>query len=371
MNNAAYIISFKYAPGLNKEFVSLGRNFVKQGLSVKYLLATPYKNLEWQEDATEYITDSSSLMGIILDTLTIGNYKKIKDVFSVYPPMFLCFYNSHPLNIFIAKIVKKRFPEAKLSIYLHDAYKSDKKFYGMIGRFFFSIAELINNLTMKYVDCVISPSEHSSQLFKKRYPSLKEKNHIVPLLIPDQRVPENKKRVFFSLVGNINKATGHEKARELLRYITKNKLDYELAIITSSRLPQYFKKLSDDEKKAIKIVNKKIITDSEINEVVRKSYAVLRLDKEINQSGVIPVAYMNETPVIVCNIAGLTQHVCHKYNGYVVSHDCSLKELIQAMEYINGNFQNLSANARRSYEQTWAEWNFDKYYGWLIKSLQK
>jgi hypothetical protein len=35
------------------------------------------------------------------------------------------------------------------------------------------------------------------------------------------------------------------------------------------------------------------------------------------------------------------------------------------------SFLKLFQNDRKSYEETWAEWNFDRYYGWLIDIFKK
>ncbi|MCK4823516.1 hypothetical protein KA005_47630, partial [bacterium] len=147
-------------------------------------------------------------------------------------------------------------------------------------------------------------------------------------------------------------------------------VDYEFTLISSSNISKYIKNLTEKGRQKIKIVNKDIITDSEINEVIRESHAVFRLDKEVTQSGVIPVAYMNKTPIITRDIQGLTQHVNHTKNGYVIPFKCLPADAVRAMEYVKTNFIELSMNARRSYEEVWAEWQFDKYYYWLVDILR-
>ena len=146
-------------------------------------------------------------------------------------------------------------------------------------------------------------------------------------------------------------------------------MDYEFALISSSDVSQYLEILSDKAQKIIKVVNKRLITDSEIDKIISESYAVFRLDREVTQSGVIPVSYMNETPVIARDIPGLRQHVKHGENGCLVPFNCTPENLVEAMEFAKTNFTELSMNARRSYEEIWAEWNWDKYYGWLINLL--
>ncbi len=74
---------------------------------------------------------------------------------------------------------------------------------------------------------------------------------------------------------------------------------------------------------------------------------------------------MNGTPVIVRDIPGLRQHVKHRQNGYVVSYNCSPEDILEAMSFVKQNFSQLSENARTSYEITWSDRNWDKYYNWL------
>ena len=373
MNESAYIISLKYAPGSNKEFVSLGERLAKNGFDIRYLIAEPYKNLGENLEKTEYITTSNNSKTLITDTIKFlaGNRKKtLKRLFDKFPPMFICFYNPHPLNPFIARMVKKNFPETITAVYLHEPYKPDKSFYGWKKSVYINIVEKIQEMTVKYTDHIISPSEYSQELFKIRYPKFNGKMHLAPLLISDRINTENINREFFSIVGNVNNATGHDTFLKLINYVARKGLNYKFVLISSSNISKFLKNLSIEGRKILKIVNKKIITDSEINQVITKSYAVFRLEKELTQSGVIPVAYMNKTPVIVRNIRGLRQHTNHKYNGYIVPFNCSMENIVEAMNFVKKNFTELSKNARKSYEETWDDRNFDKYYRWLIDLLK-
>ncbi|OQX53150.1 MAG: hypothetical protein B5M53_07305 [Candidatus Cloacimonas sp. 4484_209] len=348
----AYIVSLKFSPGLKKEFIALGENIRKKGINVKYLLSIWYKELEGNCDGIEYLTTSRNLKEVIMDSGRLIDYKKLLYIFSRYPPIFLCFYNPHPFNPFVARFVKKKFNKVITALYLHDPYKPDKTPYGTAKATYIKLVEFIQDLTVKYMDHIISPSGYSSQLFKKRYPKFKGETHIAPLLIPDQKALHNKKRRFFSIVGGVNPATGLDTFVELVNHIALKKLNYEFALISSSNISGYLRKLTSKARTILKIINKKLINDSEINEVIRKSYAGFRLDKEVTQSGIIPVSFMNETPVIVRNIPGLRQHVKHKYNGYILPLNCTFEELIKSMDFVKQNFSWLSHNARRSYEDS-------------------
>jgi glycosyltransferase involved in cell wall biosynthesis len=366
----AYIISLKFAPGLKKEFMVLGENIREKGSNVKYLLSKGYGNLEGNCDGVEYITEKGGVKGLFFETVKLINSKRFTEIFSSNPPSFACFYNPHPLNPIIARHIKKKFPKALLSLYLHDPYKPDKTPYGFIKGAYFRLVEFIQGLTIKYMDYVISPSEYSSELFKKKYYWFKGENYIAPLLVPDMKIEKNLERKFFSIVGGAHPATGHYTFVELVNYVAEKGLDYRFALITSSDISKYLKMLTPKAKGILNVINKRLILDSEINEVVRQSYAVFRLDREVTQSGVVPVCYMNETPVIGRDIPGLVQHVKHGYTGYVVPANCSPEDIVDTMEFVKKNFCELFANARKSYEETWAEWNFEKYYCWLLELLK-
>jgi glycosyltransferase involved in cell wall biosynthesis len=371
LTQTAYIISLKFAPGLKKEFEVLGENIRKRGIDVKYFLSERYKKLGENCEGVEYITKDDSLKGMIFETVKFVSNNEIVKIFQGQFPLFICFYNPHPLNPFIARKVKNNFSEAMLALYLHDPYKPDKTPYGVLKATYIAFVEFIQGLTVKCMDYVISPSEYSSHLFKRKYPNFRGGNYIAPLSVPDQKISENKVRKYFSIVGGAHQATGHDTFVDLVNYVAEKGLNYEFALISSSNISSYLRKLSEGARRIVKIINKKIINDSEIDEVIRESYAVFRLDREVTQSGVVPVAYMNETPIIARDIIGLKQHITHGENGYIAPFNCTPENLIDGMDFVKARFIELSKNARKSYEDVWAEWNFDKYYDWLIKLLNK
>lgn len=365
-----YIISLKFAPGLKKEFIAIGENLKKSGVRIKYIISEEYSNIEGNCNEVFYVDTKNGIKNLTFDTLKLFFDKKFMEIFSKDYPSFILFYNPHPFNPKLARMIKDKFPDALLALYLHDPYKPDKSHYGLKKSLYMNIVEFIQGLTVKYMDYIISPSEYSSYLFKKKYPEFKEKNYVAPLLIPDQKLDTNKERKYFSIVGGAHSATGHDTFIELINYVAKKNLNYKFFIISSSKISHFLKKLDNKARKFLKVMNKNLIKDSEINEVISQSYAVFRLDREVTQSGVIPVAYMNKTPVIVRDIPGLRQHVKHKQTGYIVPFDCTPEDLMIAMDFVKKNFNELSRNARKYYEEVWAEWNFKKYYGWLVELLK-
>jgi glycosyltransferase involved in cell wall biosynthesis len=370
LKRSAYIISVKYAPGSNKEFVIFGDNLQRKGFDVRYILAHPYKDLEWVRKGSEFLTVSDGLKNVFIDFVRYLDGREIMQMFSSYPPSFICFYNPHPLNPVIAGLVRRKFPEAVISVYLHDPYKPDKSSYGWKKSLYISIAEKVQDWTVRYMDHVISPSGYSQKLFRLRHPSFSGETHLAPLLVPDTFGDQDCERKYFSMVGTAHKATGHDTFVDLVNYVAELNEDFKFCLISSPDISNFTNKLTNKGRNILRIINKRIITDSEIDDVIRHSYAVFRLAREVTQSGVIPVSYMNAAPVIATDIPGHSQHVWHKETGCLVSADPSFQEIIQAMEYVKSNFDTLSKKARKSYGNIWAEWNFKKYYGWIIRGLK-
>lgn len=52
----------------------------KKGFNVKYILAKPYRNLEWVRYGAEYITNSNRLKNVILDTFKFYNCNWLKQI---------------------------------------------------------------------------------------------------------------------------------------------------------------------------------------------------------------------------------------------------------------------------------------------------
>ncbi|OGR43274.1 MAG: hypothetical protein A2X35_08030 [Elusimicrobia bacterium GWA2_61_42] len=368
--HAVYIVSLKFAPGLKKEFQLIGENIRKHGFDVAYLLADKYAALGEEMPGTVYIKTGKGVFGLMLETLQNVSFKNIFTLFSVKPPLFLLFYNPHPLNPLLAGKLKREFPDCKSALFLHDPYKQDKRVYGWAKYVFYQITEWIQALTLRKMDIVISPSVYSSHLLKKRFPWYTNLNVIAPLMIPDQVPQTAAPRKYFSIVGTAHNATGHDKFVSLVNYTVRRKKNIGFAIISSSNIHGFIRHVDEAALPYLKIINKKIISDPEISEIVSQSYAVLRLDADITQSGVIPVCYMNSTPVIAPNSPGFTQHIQHGINGYILPTAYSNDDLLKAMEFVRDNFEMLSSNARASYENIWSNKNWDESYAWLIDSLK-
>lgn len=367
----AYIVSLKYAPGLKKLFILLGENLRRTGVDVGYLIAQPYRHLDIDAEGIIYLTNSINLRALVSETVKhLSNWSDFADIFHSSPPDFVCCYNFHPLNVFILRYLKRAFPKCITALYMHEPYKPDKRPYGLTKSAYIYVFELVQSISLNYADHVILPSELACRLFVSRYPGYSGSVHYAPLLISDKQVPKSQKeRRFFTYAGNVHKATGFDAFIELVNHSASLNADFEFLAITSSQIGGYLHSLSPEGQRALTLINKEIITDQEIHEAMSMSFAILRLDREITQSAVVPESFMNGTPVIVRDLPGFTQHVKHIYNGYVVADPCSPAEIMEGMTFVKQYFDELSRHARKSYEEIWAEHNWPRYYQWLLDIL--
>ena len=240
-NKTAYIISLKYAPGLMKEFTLMGNKMSENGFDVRFLLSDEYSRLGCCDERAQSITVGTNFTSIIGETAKHIMGSHLKKIFMEKQPDFVCFYNPHPLNVYISLFLKKKYPRTKKALYLHDPYKPDKKPYGFLKAGYITLVELVQDLTVKNMEYVISPSEYSKYLFWTRHSNFKGGNYIAPLIVPDCMNLHGIRRRYFSIVGGAHLATGHDTFISLVNYSAEKELGYGFALISSSNIEGFLK----------------------------------------------------------------------------------------------------------------------------------
>jgi len=367
MERTSYITSLKYSPGLAKEFSLFGTNVAKKG-RVDYLVSKSYGWLLKKANAEiHYLTKSDKVRDAIVDVLLMRwrIVEPIRRIFQKHKPDFILFYNSHPANSIIARIAAEEMPNGTRAVYLHEPYVPDKKSYGRLRTVYIILNEWLQTRALKYINCVIVPSPYAKKLFGIRYPKYKGETKVVPILLSDKRLAEKRPRRYISLIGNLNESRGLEEFIALINYSANRGLSWQFKLVTRAKITKKMRKLSIYGNAILSVVNKRNISDAEIAEAVAESYAVFLPHKQATQSGNIPVCFMQGTPIIARNIPGLSQHIRHKYNGYLLPMNFMESDTSEAVHFIKENIEQLSYNARRDYEKIFDERNWQKYYSWL------
>ncbi|MBI2321858.1 MAG: glycosyltransferase [Chloroflexi bacterium] len=366
-----WIISLKYAPGLKRLFVALGESLRRRGADARYLLAQPYAGLtDVETDGAAYLTTGTSVPVLLAETLQhVVRRADWARAFAAAPPDFACFYNFHPLNLFVLRHLKAAFPRCVTALYVHEPYLPQKRPYGRKQGLYIGLLELMQGATLRYVDRVILPSAVAEQRFALRHPQFAGKRHYGPFTLPDRGNGRAAARAFFTYIGLVHSATGFDVFVDLVDHCAVRDVDARFMAITPSPVDGYLERLSERARARLTLVNKATFSDGVLDLAMATSLAVFRLDREITQSAVVPVGAMYGTPAIVRDLPGFTQDVQHGYNGYVVPERCTPADIVEGMRYVQRHFPELSANARRAYEERWSEQQWDCYYRWLVNLL--
>lgn len=352
----------------------MGRGLIEQSIKVGYLLSKHYR---WMHENSPgkscYVTRSSRPLTILIDSVKffVWQWVWLAFLFKKEPPDFLCFYNPHPLNFAIAKLAGFFSPDGIRTIYLHEPAKPAKAAYGLRGRLFFEMVEFCQKLALAYSTDVILASPVGVELFEKYFPNYQGTKHYAPLLIPDRPCKTAKERRYFSMVGRFGFSKRLDTFINTINYAAVKGENIKFQIVTACPVKKYLRKLTPAGRSKTHIVAEKQLSDEDISRGVAESIAILSLQPIVTQSGVVPFAFMNSTPVIVRSDPGFTQFVRHKYNGWVLPDVFSCEDVIKAMKFVQDNFVALSANARQSYVDYFSEQNWDKYYSWISKALAK
>lgn len=352
----------------------MGRKLKKHGIEVRYLLSKYYRWMHKEPlNETYFITKSSNWLTMLMDSIEFFLWRWIwlMFLFEKQRPDFLCIYNPHPVNFAVIKLAKLFSPNGVRAIYLHEPAAPYKKAYRFKARLFLAIVESCQKLALTNSSDVILPSPKAMELFEEYFPNYHGSKHYAPLLISDHLRKAERKRQYFSMIGRFNFFKRLDIFIDTINYVADKGEDFKFQIVTASDIEKYLHKLTSAGRSKTYIVRKKKLADEDIYNSLAGSIAVLSLQPVITQSGVVPVAFMQSTPVIALSDPGFTQFVRHRVNGWILPKDFSIEDIIEAMKSVRNNFETLSANARESYLEQFYEQNWDKHYSWLVKKMNK
>lgn len=363
------LVSINYAPGLIKEFTLIGDLLAKKGFEVSYALSKKYKWMAGSIERTYYLTNSYNTITMLIDILRfpilIATYRKIIKEQNINSVLI---YNIHPLNPLLFYF----FPKSKCLkriLFLHEPDRPTLDGYSFLGKLYFRLVDLIQKLSVFTTTDIIVPSRYAYKLFVNRYPDYSGKVHVVNLLLPDlfhNRIGSGKRR-YISVVGRFNSAKKIDEIINLINFCANKNRNLNFAIATSSDISKEISRLTNHALLQTKIINKPRLSDNEINKIVSESIVVLALQPHITQSGVLPVCFMNGTPLIARDIEGFSQFVDHESNGMLVSAGLDHGQIFESIRYIDSNIESMSKKCRESYQQVFSIEQFEGYYEWLIE----
>ena len=370
-----YFVSLKHAPGLLKEFRSLGDALQSRGARVIYLLTEEYAPQLSSRQDVHFLVQQSTMRNVVQDTFSrplrfaIGAPDRL---FRSAPPDLIWHYNFHPLNGLLSLQAWRHNKQGVRAVMLHEPYVEDKRvFEGQARRV--ALLERLQKWQLRLCTDVVVPSPNSLRLLHLLWPRCDRRTHVVPLPVPDDPMPTPYTREHFSFIGrmdNVNK--GLNQFLAIIESAAQRKLNLPFYLLTPTPITEYVDAtLSADARKLLTIVVKKRVSDREINIAMRKSRVVFQLHRHLSQSGSLAVAFMNGTPVVARNTPGFSQHVTHKKSGFLVTEPATADDFLDGALWVGANCDELSLNCRTFYERTFSPVNLTKNLDWLLNLLAK
>ena len=368
-----YIVSLKYAAGLAKEFFALGERLAEHGHEPVYLLTREYEWLVPPFVEAHYPVKRSDRRATMGDLLRLPFRPLPVDVserWLRHPPAFLCFYNFHPLNMRLAMLARRLHGRGVRAVFFHEPYVKEKlRVFGAKGAVTVAAVERLQKMILSSCNHVILPSENASDQFDMLMPGFSGRRHLAPLLVPDRPGPPRLRSCigFYGRMDNRNKGLGD--FGRIVEWAARHSPDLRFRILTGTNIRKWYNSLSRVARDFLACDQRDKLSDADINEAMQESLAVLLLHRHISQSGVLPVAYLNGTPVIARDLAGFRQHVTDGETGRLVAPDATPEAWVEAVRWVAENHEGLGPACRRRYEEEFSPKNWESNYSWLLEEL--
>jgi glycosyltransferase involved in cell wall biosynthesis len=369
----SYVASFKYSPIMWNIGQAIGESIRFAGYPVRYLQVDDY---QWMINGNRVDVDLVPQSGVFgrFGELFSLRWSSANEVlakrFREDLPSTLVFVNSNPLvDRRVIGLARRVNPNVRVVSFVHEPYTAEKMVYGPERALLLTLYEVLNEKTIKQSDGVILPSPNAMRAFELRYPRFRGDRHLIPLPVIDQVCLEPLERRYVTFVGHTRHAyqKGIDLFFEMVEESSSRCLGFQFQIVSSSKnLQEMITRLSARARGNLKVTSEKPLYDRDISRALRESIVVILLQRRVMQSGVIPVSFMNGTPVIVSRLDGFTQFVEHGRTGWVLPVEPSLTERFSAIENIRQNLDVMSRSCRRYYEETFDSCQVRKHVSWIL-----
>lgn len=356
-------ISLNYAPGLLKEMLAISKELGCGNNDFLLYLAKDYK---WMIDKNSNVEFCKFLMG------KFGKLGQLLDIpfvsYQIFKVLRRYKFNSciiYNISIFnsIVFLIAYLFRTKKRVLFLHEPFKEKSDVNGLLVKFYFYLAELVQSIPIKLSTHVVLLSPNGRSIFDLNFKKYKGVVVESNLIIPDYNklISAPKKRKYYTVIGRFNKIKKIDYFLDFVSWSVNKNLNNIFLIITSSDIKRKIESLPDKTKEKIILVNPQKLSDESIFNALRESKGVLLMQPVITQSGVLPFSFMSGTPVIALNNPGFAQYVNNGINGMLIDNPNNYDQIQASIEFLESNYKNLSNEARKTY--------LDKFHPKNVQSL--
>ncbi len=361
----ALVVSLRMAPGLAKEFVTLGEHLRSQGWEVRFLVASGYRGrlpAGFDTDGLTYL-DVPESRARAFATKWGPLPAILGDLIGSEPFDYVTCYNPHPLNARLMGVLRRHSPRSRRSVVLHEPWVpwAERRRYGWLGMLKLLAVDFFSYTLLRECTDVVLPSAYAQTLYGQRPLTRRRvQQHVVPLCIPDlpdgrQAHTEPPADPYLCFVGTINPARRVDDVFTVAQALHDSHLGVSVKVLTrqsvSTQVPN------------VDVIPRETISDDDISELVGGALALFLPHTAASQSGNVPVAFRVATPILAFDIPGLAQHVRTGETGVLMRRDHLAEDVVRAVEYVLSH--NLRPGCRQAYEAQFAPATLQARYAWL------
>ena len=324
------VVSLRFAAGHIAHLRAYRELFRELKCDVKLFLDKPYKDYT---EADESIT-------------FIDSYEAVLE----WSPDSVFSYNIANENIKLAKLCKKR--QVPFYYVLHEPWDSFKELLTLRDRIPRRIAaNVVNYLTCKNAYKVILASQNGKIKYETYMKGCNKNYTVFPLLFCDEYdSSEEIERQYFSYIGGFTENRGCLAFLKFIEFSVENNLGVKFKIATRTDVTGFIK--GEIIQKAINdgllvVKDGKPMTTEEINRHYREAICVWNAYISSTQSGVLPNALMQGTPVIVGNRGVAEEVIKDKVEGFYISIPHKNEEILAAYQYIQTHLPEFVSGGKR------------------------
>lgn len=327
------ILSLRFAPGHVAHLRAYRQLFMDIGCETRLFLDTQYQNFI-DGDRCQFTT-------------------QIDDILQWNPDLVFS-YNIAKENIRCAKRCKK----LSIPFYymLHEPWDSIKEIMLLGKRIPRRIAaNIVNYRICKNAYKVILASENGEKKYRKHMRHCNGNFAVFPLIFcDDYEDDKDVERKYFSFIGGFTQPRACSEFVSFISYSIENSLGIKFCIATRNRIDGYLN--TPIIKKAIENGMLKVyagvpMSTCEINMHYREAIVAWNAYISSTQSGVLPNALMQGTPVLVTDRGDSKETITNMKAGCFISLPHNNDEIFSAYKYILEHNEDMSEEARKTFHQ--------------------
>ena len=335
------VVSLRFAPGHIAHLRAYKELFSAIGSEVRHFVDPKYRDFLNNIEGVDFV-------------------ESVDEIFHWNPDKVFS-YNIANENIKVAKKCKRK--RIQFFYVLHEPWDSFKELLSLRQRMPRRVAaNIVNYLTAHYAYKVILASENGKKKYEKYMGRCNCNYDVFPLIFcDDYDASKSILRQYFSFIGGFTVMRGCNEFMSFIKYSIEKGLDYKFCIATRNTIDGYLQ--NDAIQSAIKdgilmVFSGKPMTTEEINHHYRESICSWNAYKSSTQSGVLPNALMQGSPVIVTDRGDSSDIITEKREGCFISLPHDNEEIKKAYDYISAHIEEMSDAARNKFHMDYEYCNY-------------